>query len=56
MSNYDKFKIDQFILYLDANFTVNTCQKVILNEDEWTVEKILELEDEGGKATYLMLI
>ena len=57
MSNYDKSKIDQYILYLDANnlYGYAMCEYLPKgdfkwNEDEWTDEKILQLDDEGKRG------
>ena len=55
MESYDKSKEDSYILYLDANnlYGHAMCEYLPVkifqwNNDEWTKEKILSLDDEGS--------
>jgi hypothetical protein len=54
MSTYDETKLDEFILYLDANnlYGYAMCEYLPQNDfkwnnDKWTNEKILALDDKG---------
>ena len=63
MSEYDKSLMDSYILYLDANnlYGYAMCEYLPQgnfkwNTDEWTTEKILNLDDKVKKAIYSMYI
>jgi hypothetical protein len=57
MQQYDPSKKDEYILYLDANnlYGYAMCEYLPKgnfkwNEDEWTTDKILQLDDRGDKG------
>ena len=55
MSTYDETKIDEYILYLDANNLYGYAMSQFLpqknfkfNNDKWTEEKIMQIPDNNN--------